>query len=523
MSSHALALLQAAFGAQTLVGASPPPKRRKDREPTMEDIFNSVGIRDELGGEVVRMIEPFAEENAIQQEQEGVIAEIRRLIDFLRRPVAEFDFYFIHLDFNDAQMQYILLRIEHSQSIRRIRFNLLDEAMASHIIGPLGEQMPWITWIRDALRRNRSIRHLILYNRNILFYQHSLNPQRVLQNYVTFLNMFERNLPQTLIHIEFEDFIHTYIDLHIRDHLSIRLEDVAERHRWLHIEMSEWRDRFFRKWNTFILSLRGMLRIKIVENPDVLDTTDGLIECFKVLLGPFESIRELDIILDLSEIEIFKFIIKEMDRIHWDGVGLEIKPDGMICKVGFGEVYDIINELSTRNRTLGSIMVPYEKLRTNGEIQRGSFNWRRWQLRPMEWTDQTLHTPWVRKQRGFIKKVELIRRALRESTRLPEEMVANIFERFSEERIYLNIDRLSAPLRALLEAEEVTDDELSGKLRRFLPRRESGDIAFYMSGSPIQGIIEPTEEEIENYVLPNPFGVEELEEPAPAVAFPMSF
>ena len=502
MSSHALALLQAAFGAQTLVGngdgsGTPPSKRSKAGEAsgnapqTMEDIFNSVGVRGVVGVESGQRIELFVEENAIQQE--GLIAEKERLRSFLSNDVDEFDLYFEHFIFTDAQMDFIFTKIEQSQTIERIHFNFLDDAMVNFINTSVEEQMPWKTRIRKALRENRSIRHLILYNKNILYPQHSLNPTRVLQNYFVFLNMFKGNLPQSLTHIEFEDFIHTYQYLQIRDFIDTPPEDRTEELQEVITELSEWMDLFLREWNDFISSLQRMRVIKIVEDPGLLRTTDGLLEYFQNLLHPFKSIRVLEI-LDLSEINIFKFIIKK-DWIRWVEGGLVTKPDGMICKGRSGEMYELINELSTTNKTLGFIMVPFVKIWADGRIQEGSFNWRRWQLRPMEWTFQNLEIPWVKKQRGFGQKVDLIKRKLHQLTGLSEPMTDEIIKYFSEESIDLNIDGQFTPLRELLGAKGVTDDELSERLGHFLPRKESGDIAFYMSDFPIQGIIEPESEE----------------------------
>ena len=492
MSSHALALLQAAFGAQTLVGngdgsGTPPPKRGKrnsgagaagEVSSDMKKIFESVEINFVRN---LSQIRPFKEE--VPQIYENTWAEMKRLKDFLLYDVDEFDLYFRHINLTYNQMVFILTKIKNSQTIKCIRFNLLDVFVQ---LDP--SFSPW--WMRElhellgkVLKENKSITKLILHNTNYLKI-HQLHHDNYIRDSIYFLRIFMENLSPRLKHFEIHNLFFHY--MYIYSSVNNGDDDGAV--------ITQLKNEFFIEWNTAISNLKNIKIIKIVEPPILqYSIPDEIITDFQRLLTPFKRNEVLEII-DLSQLIFLKFkILKE--RVHWDeilGAGqIEEKPDGMRYIGKAGRIYDIFDEYLIQNITLGRIIVPYEMIRpdhtsvTGYTSVRGLFNWRRWQLRPMEWTLQNLEIPWVKKQRGFWQKVNLIKRKLQQLTGLSDAMIYEIFKNFSEESIELNIDEQFTPLRELLRAKGVTDDELSERLGRHFPRNRGENIGI-QTHNPIE-------------------------------------
>jgi hypothetical protein len=479
MSSHALALLQAAFGAQTLVGpdADPPPAKRP-KSADVEEIFKSVKIR-AITDFVMREINPFTEKGIISNS-EILMDEIQRLRDFLDDKVYYFNFFFKHLEFNNKQMGFIISKIEQSKTIEIIGFNLFDLHFFDVIKREGLDDL-----LFNALEKNTSITELDIYlsERELLIKDlNFVNWARAFQN---ILMRIIQKLSQRLVSLDIENLIHTLVDFKERE------------------------DRFYLEgfpkvlgtWKSIFSGSSKIKHLKIAENNTELATHDNLISILTELLSPFkgEGVYKHLKKIDLSEIKLFRVKILGTLSPYTYPDELGVKSDSMRYKNDGDKIYDIINELTTQNDILEEIIVPYKYVDEYSIIDWGGVNWREWQVRSMKWSDTNLTIGWVTKLEGFMDKVTSIKNKIVELYPPPQN-VEQIYKNISEDIFDSEgseLDKILKPsllsfqlLQKIIKTvhSRVPDYGFGGRLGPFFPLKKDKKVAFELDYDPIVSV-----------------------------------
>lgn len=478
MSSHALALLQAAFGAQTLVGpdaGTPPAKRPKGAD--VKEIFKSVKIR-AITDFVMREINPFTERGIISNS-EILIYEIKRLRDFLYDRVDYFNFFFKHLEFNNKQMGFIISKIEQSKIIKTIGFNLFD----LHFFDVM-ERERLDVLLFNALENNTSITQLDIFlsDRELLI--KDLNFVNWARAFRKILMRIIQKLSQRLVSLDIENLIHTLVDFKERED---RFYPQGSR-------------RVLGTWKSIFSGSSKIKHLKIAENNTEFPTHDNLISILTDLLSPFkgrEKYKNLKTI-DLSEINLFRVIILGTSSPFTYPDDLGVKSDSMRYKNDGDKIYDIINELATENNTLEKIMVPYKYVNEDRTIDFGNVNWREWQVRSLKWSSENLNIGWVKNLKRFMLKVNSIKKEI--VNFFPRQGNVELIYKNISEDIYdsegseldkiFNPDLLSFQLQLLQKIiktvhRRVPEYGFGGRLGPLFPLKRDKRVAFELYYDPI--------------------------------------
>ena len=486
MSSHALAMLQAAFGAQTLVGpdagpdAGPPPAKRS-KAPDVKEIFKSVKIR-AITDFVMREINPFTG-GGIISNSEILIGEIQRLRNFLEDEVPYFNFFFKHLEFNNKQMGFIISKIEQSKTIETIGFNLFD----LHFFRVIKNEGLNDLFF-NALEKNTSITGLDIYltERELLIKDFKfVNWARAFQN---ILMPIIQKLSQRLVSLDIENLIHT-------------LADFKKSEPRFYIQGSR---RILGTWKSIFSGSSEIKHLKIAEKNPEFPMHDNLITILTDLLSLFKGggkYKKLKTI-DLSEINLFRVKILDTSSSYTYPDDLGVKPDSMRYKNDGDKIYDIINELTTENNTLEKIMVPYEYVKEFGELEYGGVNWREWQVRSMKWSSKNLNIEWVKKLKDFTRKVTSIKEEIVKMYP-PSQNVEQIYKYITED-IYdskgSELNKILTPSSLTFQAlqtiitnvhEQIPEYGFRGLLKPFFPLKRDKKVAFEVYYDIIEWVNNP--------------------------------